>query len=464
MSVSLESERETDGQVCPTIETGMPEPAIHLDKRTYARGLACVHCGLCLPACPTYVTTGHEADSPRGRIQLMLGLADGKIQATDVVREHLNLCLDCRGCETACPSGVIYHELLEESRARLAESKPPPNKLLRWIFFHILVKPTRLKLSLLPVRLLQKAGIYNFVVHKSGVIYALPAQLRGMEKMLPRTGKLWPRKLPRRIAPGAAVRNVRANDKQRSVTVAFFPGCIGSVMSEQVNRQAVELLSACGAEVIVSRSQTCCGAIHLHNGAEHPAVALAKKNIDVMLPLDGKKVDYICTCIAGCGAMLREYDFLLRDDKDYGWRAKQFVAQVRDISEVLLELGLPPMTHSVPRTVTYHDACHLAHAQKVASVPRKLLAQIPGLKLVPLPDSDLCCGAAGTYNLTEPAMAGQLAERKLNTIVSTGAEVCVAGNIGCQMHLQSNAAKRNLAVQFVHPVVLLHEAVFGLQQ
>ncbi|HWB52782.1 MAG TPA: heterodisulfide reductase-related iron-sulfur binding cluster [Tepidisphaeraceae bacterium] len=435
----------------------MPDSTIHLDKRTYARGLACVHCGLCLPACPTYVTTGHEGDSPRGRIQLMLGLADGKIEATETVRRHLDLCLDCRGCETACPSGVIYHELLEESRARLAESRPPTNQAMRWAFFHVLTRPTRLKLALLPARLLQKIGLYNFLVRKSGLTSVLPSALRKMEHMLP-PGRLWPRKLPAKTPSTGKIRNVRADEVRATKTVAFFPGCVGSVFGEQVNQQAVELLAACGADVIISRRQTCCGAIHLHNGADEPAKAFARKNIDAMLPLEGGKIDYICSCIAGCGAMLREYDFLLRGDTDYSWRAKEFVSRVRDISEVLLELGLPPMKHRIDETVTIHDACHLAHAQKVVAAPRKLLAQIPGLKLAPLPDSDLCCGAAGTYNLTEPAMAAKLAKRKLETISATRATICVAGNIGCQMHLQSCAGT---AVRFVHPVTLLHRAVFG---
>src|SRR3954463_3440793 len=362
-----------------------PTPAVALDPRTYKRALSCVHCGLCLPACPTYTTTGHEADSPRGRIQLMLGLADGKIKATESVRHHLDLCLDCRGCETACPSGVVYHELLEDTRSRLAETATPKfmNRFMTWLFFHVLIHPLRLKLALLPARLLQKVRIYG-VLRRVGIFdVLLPTQLKKMEQMLPADGKLWPRKLRRRTKASARLRNVKVGDEQRvSKTVAFFPGCIGSVMFEKVNKQAVELLAACGADVIVTRSQTCCGAIHHHNGEEEPAERRAKRNIDAMLPVDGPKVDFICTNIAGCGAMLREYDFLLRHDKDYAWRAKEFVARVRDISEVLLELGLPEMKHPVKQTVTYHDACHLAHAQKVTSAPRKLLAQVPGLTIV----------------------------------------------------------------------------------
>src|SRR2546421_5227175 len=293
---------------------------ITLDPRTYSRALSCVHCGLCLPACPTYTTTGHEGDSPRGRIQLMRGLADGTIEASESVRHHLDLCLDCRGCETACPSGVVYHELIEETRARLAETAPLTlqGRFMRWLFFNVFIHPTRLKLALLPARIMQKLGIYA-LLRKIGMFNVLPSQLRKMEQMLPATGELWPRRLPERLAPRG----------ERKARVAFFGGCIGSVMFQHVNRQAIELLAACGAEVIVPAAQTCCGAIHHHNGVEHPAQELARRNIDVM---GGGDIDYIVTDIAGCGAMLREYDLLLRDDPKYTVKAKEFSAKVRDVS------------------------------------------------------------------------------------------------------------------------------------
>jgi glycolate oxidase iron-sulfur subunit len=245
------------------------------------------------------------------------------------------------------------------------------------------------------------------------------------------------------------------------VRVGFFGGCIGSVMFEAVNRQAVELLAACGADVVVPPAQTCCGAIHHHNGVHEPAMEFARRNIDAFLPEDGPAVDYIATTISGCGAMLHEYDFLLRDDPKYAARAKDFAARVKDISEVLMALGLPEMKHAVNATATYHDACHLAHAQKVIAAPRKLLLKVPGLAMVPLPDSDLCCGAAGTYNLTQPEMSTQLAERKLRNITSTGAPLCITGNVGCAMQIQSQADARGAKLRVVHPVQVLHQALFG---
>lgn len=420
--------------------------AIHLDPRTYARGRSCVHCGLCLPACPTYTQTFNEADSPRGRIQLMLALADGAIAPTDSVLRHLNLCLDCRGCETACPSGVIYHELIEESRTRLAITVglSTGERFLRWIFLHILAHPLRLKLAMLPGRLVKKLGLLRL----------LPGPLRKMVQMLPATGSWWPRRLP-----------VRSSSHRPSAighpVIAFFPGCVGSVVYDSVNRKAIELLSACGAEVIVPPNLVCCGAIHHHNAAPRQAEDLARRNIDTLLPPGQPWPDCITTAIAGCGAMLRQYAHLLRDDPAYADRAGIFVGKIRDISEVLLELGLPTMSHAVNETAAYHDACHLAHAQGVTVPPRKLLSRIPGLKLVPMPESDICCGAAGTYNLVQPEMATELARRKLRNFASTGAGVFVAANVGCAMHLQAQADSEGIKLRIVHPVELLHQAAFG---
>jgi glycolate oxidase iron-sulfur subunit len=436
-----------------------PAPArstpLPLDPRTYDRALSCVHCGLCLPACPTYTQTGHEADSPRGRIQLMRGLADGVIDPTESVRTHLDLCLDCRACETACPSAVVYHELIEETRARMAHAQrhrlTTQQRFMRWVFFNIFVHPTRLKLALLPARIMQKLGLYRLLRQNKAFDW-LPAQLRKMEQMLPDEGALWPRQLPSRISPGA---------QAATTSIGFFPGCIGSVMFERVNRQAVDLLAASGATVVVPPRQVCCGAIHHHNGDWRQSSEFARRNIDAFLPEDAPAVDWIATNIAGCGAMLKDYDHLLRDDPKYADRAKLFSQKVRDISEVLLQLDLPEMRHPINAVVTYHDACHLAHAQKVTAPPRKLLARIPGLRIIPLAESDMCCGAAGTYNLTQPEMSSQLAERKLKHIADTGAQICATGNVGCAMQIQSEAAAKGQNLAVVHPVELLHRAVFG---
>jgi glycolate oxidase iron-sulfur subunit len=419
---------------------------IRLDPRAYSRGLSCVHCGLCLPACPTYTETGNEADSPRGRIQLMLGLADRRIDLTPAVQHHLDLCLDCRACETACPSGVVYHELIEDFRSRTAHlaARSAQNRLLRFIMLHVLTHPTRLKLAMLPARLLQKMGAYQ-LLRRMGFFRLLPATFQKMERMLPPGGSVWPRSL----------RGPQSTSGAKG-KVGFFEGCIGSVMCQTVNEQAAQLLSTSGAAVAVPRRQVCCGAIHHHNGEHDSAAALARRNIDAFAASG-----HIVTTIAGCGAMLREYDVLLRDDPAYAQRAGEFSARVRDISEMLLELGLPDLPHRVEQTATYHDACHLAHAQRVTSAPRELLDRIKGLKLVPLPESDMCCGAAGTYNLQHPEMAARLADRKLQCIASTRTDLCVAGNVGCAMHIQSQADVTAQPLRVVHPVQLLHAAMFG---
>ena len=428
-------------------------PVLKLDPRTYDRALSCVHCGLCLPACPTYTQTFNEADSPRGRIQIMRGLADGAIEPTAGVREHLDLCLDCRACETACPSGVVYHELIEETRARLAVVARPSftGRFMTAIFFHVFTHSTRLKFALLPARVLQKLGVYP-LLRRLGIFRALPLQWRKMEQMLPRGGQLWPRELRGDFRP--------AEGQKARKRVGLFTGCVGSVLFDPVNRMAVDLLTAAGAEVTVP-PQPCCGAIHHHGGAPEQAMGLAKRNIDAFMPPGSEPPDWIVTNVAGCGAMLREYDHLLRDDPLYAERAVEFSRRVRDITEVLAELGLPEMKHPIERTVTYHDACHLAHAQGVTAAPRALLARIPGLKVVPLAESDMCCGAAGTYNLTEPGMATDLARRKLGHIAATGAPTCATGNAGCALHIQSEADARGQALEVIHPVQLLHSAVFG---
>jgi glycolate oxidase iron-sulfur subunit len=465
-------------------QTTAAEPTLKLDRRTYDRALSCVHCGLCLPACPTYLQTGHEAESPRGRIQLMRGLSDGTIEPTRKVRQHLDSCLDCRGCETACPSGVVYHELIEETRDRLAKhdrEQPPAFEsyrgVLRWFVRNVVAHPNRLKASVLPVRLLQRSGVYH-VLNRLRVMELLPPALRKMEQLLPESGPIWPKPLPRFTgAKGmdavlVALQNA-ALLGQNGVTrprpmgqgtrkiVGFFAGCVGSIFYDRTNRQAIEVLAACGVDVYAPPQQGCCGALHKHGGEMDGARELARRNIDLFIPRDGTAVDYIVTNIGGCGSTMLEYDVLLRDDPAYAGMAREFRRRYRDISQMLAELPLPEMTRPVNITAAYHDACHLAHGQRIREVPRELLSRIPGLKLVPLAESDLCCGAAGTYNLEHPEMAGEMAARKLDQVAAANAEVLIAGNAGCAAHLVAQAKARGQKLSVVHPVELIHQAIFG---
>lgn len=437
--------------LAPSTDHALPQ--LKLDPRTYSRALDCVHCGLCLPACPTYTQNGLEADSPRGRIYLMKGLATGKVQATEAVLNHLDLCLDCRACETACPSGVVYHELLEETRIRLNAQRPVGlvDRLIQTMFFHVFPYATRLKLALLPVRVLQKLGLWKLVTAPA-ITNLLPAQLQKMQQMLPPSGPLWESTL-------GETYEAKSTSAATTKTVGYFAGCVGSVLFQDVNRQTIELLQLAGCRVLVPQSQSCCGAIHHHGGKGHEAEELAKRNIDAFIDEQGKpRVDYITTNIAGCGAQLKDYPHLLRDDAKYLPRARTFVALLRDANELLYEFKLAAPSTPLNLTVTYHDACHLAHAQRVTVQPRQLLGSIPGLKLIPLPESEICCGAAGTYNLSQPVMARDLAERKLKHIQSTGATICVTANVGCAMQIQSEADRLGVNLKVMHPITLLHQA------
>ena len=445
------------GEATPAPPETQALPILQLDKRTYSRALDCVHCGLCLPVCPTYTENGLEADSPRGRIYLMKGLADGKIEPTPAVIEHLDLCLDCRACETACPSGVQYHELIEETRAKLGEARPRGvvDRVVHFMFFHVFPYRTRLQLAMIGPRILQRIGLWKPLTSGS-LRKLLPAQIEKMQQMLPERGPMWEAKLE-------AFYPAKPHDGKKRATVGLLAGCVGSVLFQDVNRQTIDLLQLAGCDVVVPSNQTCCGALHHHGGHWDQARRFAKSNIEAFLPKGerGTKVDFIVNNAAGCGAMLKEYGHLLRDDAEYAEQAHEFDKRSRDISELLAQLDMPAPTHPVASTATYHDACHLAHAQKVTAPPRKLLGRIPQLKLVPLAESDMCCGAAGTYNLAHPQMARDLAERKIGHIRRTGAAVCVTGNVGCAMQIQSEANRMGETLQVAHPVTLLHRAYFG---
>ncbi len=423
--------------------------ALEFEPETYRKSQQCVHCGLCLPSCPTYTENGLEGDSPRGRIYLMKAMAEGKIDASDPVLHHLDLCLDCRACETACPSGVIYHDLIEEARPKLRHRRKPPlgERVVDWVCLNIMTRPTRLKLALLPARLLQKVGLWKpLSALTSGL---LGPRLGKMQQMLPESGPIWPRPLEERYPATTAPRG-------QKLIVGFMPGCVGAVMFNEVNRKAIRLLQHMGCDVVVPRAQNCCGAIPHHSGRPEIAAELAKRNIEAFA-----NCDRVVNTIAGCGAMLKEYAHLLHHEPQWVERAKAFDAKARDISELIAELDPPPPTHRVELTVTYHDACHLVHAQKVRPQPRKIKSLIQGLKMVPLPESEMCCGAAGTYNLVQPEMSQDLGQRKVNHIRSTGATTCITGNVGCAMQIQSEARRANAPLAVLHPVDLLYKAYFG---
>ena len=434
--------------------TGTNGPAtVDLDwlsrKIDYRKFQDCVHCGLCTASCPTYVETADENDSPRGRIYLMRAVADGRIGLSPEVRHHLDLCLDCRACESACPSGVQYGRLIEPFKVAVRKATPAADRtslLQRLILHHLFPYPDRVKAALAPARLLQSFGVLG-AFEKVGLTKLLPPTLRRMQAMLPQLGPARSR-LPE-LYPALGPKRAR---------VALFTGCVADAMFPETNAATARVLQQNGCEVVVPRAQVCCGAIHYHSGEEEPAVALAKANFEAF---DPSAFDAIIVNAAGCGAMLKEYDHLFPAGSADFARAETFSKKVRDISEFLVELGPVAPRHRMDVKVTYHDACHLCHAQQIRSQPRQLLGLIPGLQLVPLEESELCCGAAGTYNLTQPEMSERLGKRKMNNIAATGAEVVVTGNVGCILQIARQARDRGSKIRVAHPIDLLDQAYRG---
>ena len=410
--------------------------------------MTCVHCGLCLNACPTYLETGSEADSPRGRIVLMRGLHENTLSTHDPdVTAHLDRCLGCRACETACPSGVPYGRLLETVRERIVQERahPPATEAARHALLDTLAVPKRMTVAMRVAQMTTggsvPAPVANLLSGKPNAISQSVA--------LPQT--ISP-PLPPAITPPVGPKRFR---------VGMLAGCVMRVLYGDVNADTVHVLAANGGEVLVNTRQGCCGALHVHNGYGDDARRMARALIDSFSPFEG--LDAIIVNSAGCGSTMKDYGHLLAADPAYAERAALFAAKVRDISEFLHDVGwtapLQPLADA-PLTVAYHDACHLAHGQGIRDAPRRLLARIPGVTLVPLPESEICCGSAGIYNFTEPDMARQLQARKLAHILATGASIVAAGNPGCLAWIQSGLQARTLPnLRVAHPVTLLAEAL-----
>lgn len=444
------------------------EGPLRMHTHTYDLMRQCIHCGFCLPTCPTYAVLGVEMDSPRGRIYQMQAVAEGRLAISPEFVEHMYCCLGCRACETACPSGVQFGKLIEAAREQIQieavqpipfnEAKPdmPGNgveRLLRWFFFELML-PSRVVTSLVfaGLKLYQRSGSQT-LAHSSGIldkVDALPTPLQGKlkmpEKLFPRVkGDLFPQLIPE-ITPAIGKQKHR---------VGFVSGCIMDQVYRDINEATIRVLSANGCEVITPPQQQCCGALHVHAGEAVRGRELARSNIDIFEPYE---CDFIIINSAGCGSNLKEYGHLLRDDALYARRAEAFSARVKDISEFLTSIDLNRDMGEVKYTVTYHDACHLFHGQKVKQQPRDLLKAIPGLQIVPLKEAEWCCGSAGIYNITNQEMASQLLERKMNNLAATGARIVATGNPGCMMQIALGAREREMDVQVVHPVELLDEA------
>jgi glycolate oxidase iron-sulfur subunit len=410
-------------------------PGAGIDYKLF---LDCIHCGLCLSSCPTYEELGTEMDGPRGRIYLMRAVTDGRLALDADVRRHLDLCLDCRACESACPSGVQYHKLVEPFRIALErnEPKPLPSWIHRFALRHIFPYSRRSRFALAPARLLQRLGLDRWMLK------LLPKNLRTMQVMLPRL-EPHPGRLPE-LLPAEGNRRAR---------VALFTGCVADAVYPQTNWNTARVLQKNGCEVVIPRAQRCCGALAYHAADAKTAIQLATANCAAF---DLDSIDAIITNAAGCGAHLKEYGHLLPDVS-----AAKLAAKARDISEFLVELGPALPTLPLHLTATYHDACHLAHGQKVRLPPRQLLEMIPELKLVPLSESELCCGAAGSYNLSEPDMSERLGRRKAERILATGASAVFTGNVGCLMQVTRYIHDSRPDFWVAHPIDALAKSYFG---
>lgn len=408
-----------------------------------------MHCGMCLPACPTYDATKLERNSPRGRIALMRAIADDRLTPTEAFADEMYFCLGCLACMTACPAGVNYAELFEHARAEAEQSgvlDSPKRSLirnftLRWLFMDL----DRLQLVGRILRLYQGLGLQT-LVRRSGVLKLLPKRLRELEAMTP---QVQPKFSAEMIAP---VTSAIGGKRYR---VALLTGCAQDLIFSDVNRDTAEVLARNGCEVITPPEQLCCGSLHAHNGEWELAQRLARKQIEQFPP---EQFDAIITNAAGCGSHLKHYAKLLEGDPVYEKRAHRWDEKVKDVHEWLAHIGIVPPAKAAPQTVTYHEACHLCHGQKITAQPRVLLRSIPNLQLIELPESTWCCGSAGIYNLIQPEMAGDLLARKVRHIESTGALVVATGNPGCLLQIMNGVRQGKLPVRVVHPITLLAEA------
>jgi glycolate oxidase iron-sulfur subunit len=411
----------------------------------------CVHCGFCLPTCPTYVLWGEEMDSPRGRIYLMKQGLDGE-PLTDSMVEHFDRCLGCMACVAACPSGVQYDRLIEDTRQQVERrhSRSVRDRALRGAIFRLFPYPGRLRLLRGPLRAYQASGLQRLVT-RTGLLERLLPTLATLDSLAPRLGR--PQPLPKRI-PALGTRRA---------TVGMLTGCVQGAFFPEVNAATARVLAAEGCEVVIPRTQGCCGALSAHNGREAEAQRFARRLIDTF---EQTSIDYLVVNAAGCGSSLKGYGNLLRDDARYAERAAEFGAKVRDLSEVLVELGPVAPRHPLPVTVAYHDACHLGHAQGVRAQPRQLLRGIPGLEVREIADPEICCGSAGIWNVLNPEPARQLGERKARDVLATGAQLLVTANPGCLMQVATSMRHLGDAagdgIALAHTALVLDASIRGL--
>jgi glycolate oxidase iron-sulfur subunit len=389
-------------------------------------------------------------DSPRGRIYLMKLGAEGKAAMSSTYAEHFDRCLGCMACVTACPSGVQYEKLIETTRAQIERNYPRSvaDRLFRKLIFALFPYPRRLRAMALPLLLYQRSGLQK-LLRRSGILRLLPVRLQSMEALLPDLSRESLRAQMPQTIPAQGTRRMR---------VGLLLGCVQQVFFADVNQSTARVLAAEGCEVVIPQNQECCGALMVHAGVEEQALAFARRTIDAF---EQAQVDAIVINAAGCGSSMKEYGYLLRDDPTYAQRARKFAAKCKDISEILCELPRQAERHPLPLRIAYHDACHLQHAQRIKTQPRDLLREIPGLAVLEVPESALCCGSAGIYNLIEPQAAQQLGDRKVSHVLSTGAQMVVSSNPGCLLQLRNGFERASKTVTTRHIVELLDASIRG---
>ncbi len=423
-----------------------------IDKPSAEEISQCVHCGFCLQQCPTYLQLGTETDSPRGRIHLIRALADGKAAATPSLVHHLDLCLQCRACETACPSGVHFGSIMESGRAMLVQQGRLPFawRLRVWLLRQTFPHQTRLRLLFGLLRLYQRSGLQR-LVRATRLLRLLPGGLADAESMLP--------DVPSRsfaLPEGAPMPPASVGGGDQGMRrVALLTGCVMPLLYGRTHEATVRVLAKHGIGIVPVADQRCCGALSLHAGDRRTTRELARRNIDAFLAAD---VEAIIVNSAGCGSSMKEYGELLERDPDYAEKAQRFSSLVRDVTEFLVGLPLQLPKGPLPCRVTYQDSCHLVHAQKVRSAPRELLRSIPGLELIELEAPDRCCGSAGVYSFAQREMSLRLLDDKMRDVASAGTQVIATANPGCMMQLEAGLRRHKLPGRVVHIVELLDEA------
>ncbi len=430
---------------------GRAAQAVYLKDLDYSVVQQCMHCGMCLPTCPTYDTTKLERNSPRGRIALMRKIADGSLDITEAFAEEMYFCLGCLACETACPAGVKYATLFEYARADVENSgvlNTPKRDVIRQLTLKTLfTNPNLLRFMGRLLWIYQATGM-QATVRSLGLTRLLPKKIREMEPLTPTVNDQFSDQLIKPVErPGAVKPRYR---------VGLLTGCVQDLIYSDVNRDTADVLLANGCEVVTPRSQYCCGSLHAHNGELEAARDMARRTID---SFDLDRLDAVITNAAGCGSHLKTYGHLLHDDEAYAAKAAQWDRKLKDIHQWLAEIGItPPKPGIEPLKVTYHEACHLCHGQKITQQPRQVLKAIPGLELVELPESTWCCGSAGIYNITQPEMSQELLKRKLEQVDKTKAPIVATANPGCLVQIVSGIRNSGREIEAIHPVSLLARA------